>query len=87
MIKLTYSELKQALLCCTAIRDCTHCPLNNIDTEPDSELRCTYHLMSAAWNCINAMEKDFTSINTLTERWDDAAATYEVDVVKLREKL
>jgi hypothetical protein len=86
MIKLTYSELKQALLCCTAFRDCTHCPLNNI-TEPDPEVRCTYHLMSAAWNCINAMEKDLIDIKTLTEHWDDAVAAYEVDVIKLREKL
>jgi hypothetical protein len=48
---------------------------------------CTYHLMSAALNCINTMEKDLVDINALTERWDDAAAAYEVDVVKLREKL
>lgn len=81
MIELTYSELKRGLLCCTVYKDCTHCPLKSYDSNP--ETRCTYHLMSAAMNCINAMEKDLIDVNALVGRWEEAAIAHEQEIFKL----
>lgn len=86
MIELTYGELKQALICCTVYHDCTNCPLYiNDDLGPKQD--CTYHLMSAAMNCINVMEKDLADANKRAEMWEEVATKHEQDIIKLYESL
>jgi hypothetical protein len=85
-MEFTYGELKQGLLCCTVYRDCTDCPLYiNDDLGPKRD--CTYHLMSAAMNCINVMEKDLADANKRAEKWEEAATKHEQDIIKLYESL
>ena len=75
MKEFTYGELKQALVCCTVYQNCKNYPMyRNDDDGP--EPNCTYHLMSAAMNCINAMEKDLIDVSALVGRWKDAAISY-----------
>ena len=72
MIELTYGELKQGLVCCTVYKDCTDCPLYiNDDLGPRAD--CTYTLMSAAFNCINVMEKDLADANKRADDWEEFA--------------
>ncbi len=84
MVELTYGELKNALLCCTVYRDCTNCPLYiNDDLGPQSD--CAYHLMSAAMNCINIIEKDLADANKRADKWEEAATLHEKTIIELRE--
>lgn len=57
MIELSLGELKQGLICCTVYKNCSGCPLY-MGPENGPHEECTYKLMSAAFNCINTMEKD-----------------------------
>jgi hypothetical protein len=85
-MEFTYGELKQSLLCCTVYRDCTNCPLYiNDDLGPKQD--CTYHLMAAAMNCINIMEKDLADANKRADRWEEVATKHEQDIIKLYESL
>jgi hypothetical protein len=85
-MEFTYGELKQGLLCCTVYRDCTNCPLYiNDDQGPQQD--CTYHLMSAAMNCINVMEKDLVDANKRADEWEEAATAHEKTIIELRESL
>lgn len=66
MIELTFGELKQALFCCAVNRRCDGCPLfdeDKMQTGTIGDLSCTSQLMSAAFNCINVMEKDLEDAN------------------------
>ena len=84
MIELTYGELKDALFCCTVCQDCTLCPLYiNDDLGPKQD--CTYHLMSAAMNCINVMEKDLAEANKRADGWEAAATAHEREIFRLQE--
>lgn len=85
MIEFTFGELKQGLLCCTVYHDCTNCPLYINDDGPKQD--CTYHLMSAAMNCINAMEKDLADANKRADGWEEVATKHEQDIIKLYESL
>ena len=59
--ELSFAELKQGLICCTVYKNCTGCPLYmGPDLGPKED--CTYALMSAAFNCINIMEKDLADL-------------------------
>lgn len=71
MIELTYGELKDALFCCTVCRDCDLCPLyRGADLGPTEN--CNYHLLSAAMNCINVMEKDLADANKRVNDLEDS---------------
>ena len=63
MREFTYGELKQGLICCTVNRSCDGCPFE-FKEAPSTAGKgpCTYQLMSAAFNCINVMEKDIAEI-------------------------
>ena len=70
MVEFTFGELKQALICCTVYRNCDGCPLyrgGDLGPEPD----CTYHLLSAAFNCINILEKDLDATNKRADDWEE----------------
>jgi hypothetical protein len=85
-IELTFGELKTALMCCTVYRDCTNCPLYiNDDIGPKQD--CTYHLLSAAMNCINIMEKDLDDANKRADGWEYVATHHEQELITLRESL
>ncbi len=86
MIELTYGELKDALFCCTVCRDCALCPLYRGDDLGPTE-DCTYHLMSAAMNCINVMEKDFADANKRAEMLEGAATANEKALFELYESI
>lgn len=84
--ELSYGELKQGLLCCTVYRNCANCPLYvNDDLGPRKD--CTYHLMSAAMNCINVMEKDLADANKRAEMWEATATQHEQEIFRLHESL
>jgi hypothetical protein len=84
MKEFTYGELKQGFLCCTVYRDCTNCPLYiNDDLGPKQD--CTYHLMSAALNCINVMEKDLNAANKRADGWEGACEYLESEIHALHE--
>lgn len=72
MIELTYGELKDALFYCTVCRDCSLCPLYRGDDLGPTE-DCTYHLLSAAMNCIHVMEKDLVDANKRANDWEEFA--------------
>ena len=86
MIELTYGELKDALFCCTVCRDCALCPLYRGDDLGPTE-DCTYHLLSAAMNCINVMEKDLADAQKRTDDWEAAATKHEQRPIELHESL
>jgi hypothetical protein len=90
MVELAYGELKQALICCTVYRDCTGCPLYKKDVISSAlagDPTCTYHLLSAAMNCINVMEKDLADANTRAEKWEEVATKNEKALIELYESL
>ena len=91
MIKeFTYEELKRGLICCVVNRNCAGCPMFDEDTMTTAtvgDMPCTYQLMSAAFNCINAMEKDLAAIVLCAEKWEAAATQHEQDLITLRESL
>ena len=86
MKEFTYGELKQGLICCTVYKNCRTCPLY-IGDDLGPEEDCTYQLMSAAFNCINVMEKDLDEAKALAEKWEEAATKHEQDIIKLYESL
>ena len=86
MREFTYGELKQGLFCCVVNRNCNGCPLYLGDEEGPAE-ECTYQLMSAAFNCINVMEKDLEEVNQRAEKWEEVATKHEQDIIKLYESL
>lgn len=61
MKELSFGDLKQGLICCTVYRNCSGCPLY-MGPEKGPHEECTYKLMSAAFNCITTMEKDFAEL-------------------------
>ena len=67
MKEFTLGELKQGLICCTVYRDCKTCPLYRGDDLGPTE-DCSYQLMSAAFNCINTMEKDLAESKIATAK-------------------
>ena len=72
MREVNLGELKQGLICCTVYRDCKGCPLyRGDDLGPEED--CTYQLMSAAFNCINVMEKDLEAANKRADDWEEFA--------------
>jgi hypothetical protein len=76
MREFSFGELKQGLICCTVYRDCKGCPLFDEDTMQTSTIgddSCTLQLMSAAFNCINAMEKDLETANKRADEWEEVA--------------
>ena len=69
MREFTYGELKQGLVCCLIYKDCRTCPFFiKLD-----DFNCTTHLMSAAMNCINVMEKDLADANKRADDWEEFA--------------
>lgn len=67
MREISFGELKQGLICCTVYRDCKGCPLyRGDDLGPEED--CTYQLMSAAFNCLNVMEKDLIALHERGEK-------------------
>lgn len=90
MRELTLGELKQGLICCTVYRNCHSCPLfdeDKMQTATIGDITCTMQLMSAAFNCINVMEKDLEDANKLAEMWEEAATTNEKALRELYESL
>ena len=90
MREFTFGELKQGLICCTVYRDCKGCPLFDEDTMTTAtvgDMSCTYQLMSAAFNCINVMEKDLDEAKVRAEKWEEVATKHEQDIIKLYESL
>lgn len=83
-IELTFGELKTALLCCTVYQNCSGCPLFRGPEEGPTN-NCTYHLLSAAMNCINTMEKDLASATKKAADWEEVATIHERDLIALRE--
>ena len=76
MREFTFGELKQGLICCTVYRDCKGCPLFDEDTLQTGTIgddTCTLQLMSAAFNCINVMEKDLEVANKRADDWEEFA--------------
>jgi hypothetical protein len=67
MKEFTFGELKQGLLCCTVYKNCSGCPLY-MGPEKGPREECTYQLMSAAFNCINTLEKDLTESKSTTAK-------------------
>lgn len=61
MVELSFGELKQGLICCTVYRNCSGCPLY-MGPELGPKEDCTLALMSAAFNCINTMERAFAEL-------------------------
>lgn len=88
-VELTYGELKDALFYCTVCRSCTNCPLkeDNIETVSAGDPTCTYHLLSAAMNCINIMEKDLADAVKKATEWEAVATSHERTLIELRESL
>ena len=86
--EFTFGELKQGLLCCTVYKDCKGCPLFDEDTTQTSTVgdsSCTTQLMSAAFNCINIMEKDLEEANRRAEQWEEVATKHEQELIRLNE--
>jgi hypothetical protein len=72
MVELSFGELKQGLICCTVYRNCSGCPLY-MGPEKGPHDDCTYQLMSAAFNCINTMEKDLADAVKSADMWKEQA--------------
>lgn len=72
MVELSFGELKQGLICCTVYRNCSGCPLY-MGPEKGPHEECTYQLMSAAFNCINVMEKDLADAAKRADMWEEHA--------------
>jgi hypothetical protein len=72
MVELSFGELKQGLICCTVYRNCSGCPLY-MGPEKGPHEDCTYQLMSAAFNCINTMEKDLADAVKSADMWKKQA--------------
>jgi hypothetical protein len=70
MVELSFGELKQGLICCTVYRNCSGCPLY-MGPEKGPHEDCTYQLMSAAFNCINTMEKDLADAVKSADMWKE----------------
>ena len=86
MKEFTFGELKQGLICCTVYRSCEGCPCyRGPDEGPEED--CTYKLMSAAFNCINIMEKDLEEANKRAAMWEETATSHEQEVIRLHESL
>ena len=76
MVELSFGELKQGLICCTVYKNCTGCPLymgGDLGTASAGDLTCTGILMSAAFNCINVMEKDLAAAVKRADMWEEHA--------------
>ena len=72
MKEFTFGELKQGLLCCTVYKNCAGCPCyHGPDLGPEED--CSLHLMTAAMNCINVMEKDLAEANKRADGWEEFA--------------
>lgn len=84
-IELTFGELKTALMCCTVYQSCEKCPL--VAVSEDISTSCVYHLLSAAMNCINVMEKDLTDANKRADGWEYVATRHELELITLRETI
>jgi hypothetical protein len=56
-------------------------------TATAGDLSCTYQLMSAAFNCINTMEKDLSEVVKRAEQWEAVACSHEQALIELRESL
>lgn len=83
MKEFTYGELKQGLVCCTVYKDCAACPLyRGDDLGPEED--CTYQLMSAAFNCINTMEKDLEAANKRADDWEYFAKEQNRELISYR---
>ena len=83
MREFTFGELKQGLVCCLIYKNCKTCPFFiKLD-----DFTCTTHLMSAAMNCINVMEKDLADANKRAEAWEDTATKHEQEIIRLHESL
>ena len=76
MVELSFGELKQGLICCTVYKNCTGCPLymgGDLGTASAGDPTCTGMLMSAAFNCINTMEKDLADAVKRVDMWEEHA--------------
>lgn len=90
MREFTFGELKQGLICCTVYRGCKGCPLFDEDTMQTGTIgddTCTLQLMSAAFNCINVLEKDLGEAIKTAEKWEAVATEHERALIDLRESL
>ena len=88
MREFTFGELKQGLICCVVNRNCAGCPMFDEDTRTTAtagDLTCTYQLMSAAFNCINVMEKDLADAISRAERWEAVATKHEQALIEIHE--
>ena len=85
MREFTFGELKQGLICCVVNRNCAGCPLY-MGPERGPHEECTYQLMSAAFNCINVMEKDLADAISRAERWEAVATKHEQALIELHEQ-
>ena len=82
MREFTFGELKQGLICCVVNRNCAGCPMFDEDTMTTAtvgDLPCTYQLMSAAFNCINTMEKDLADAVKRADDWEEFARKMSVE--------
>ena len=85
MKELSFGDLKQGLICCTVYRNCAGCPLYmGPDLGPKED--CTYALMSAAFNCINAMERDIACMADLAKRWERQCLDREAEIFMFHEQ-
>ena len=85
MKELSFGDLKQGLICCTVYKNCSGCPLYmGSDLGPKED--CTYALMSAAFNCINTMERDIASIADLAKRWERQCLDREAEIFRFHEQ-
>lgn len=85
MREFTYGELKQGLICCVVNRNCAGCPMFDEDTMTTTtvgDMPCTYQLMSAAFNCINVMEKDLADAIKRADDWEEFARNMSKDSQK-----
>ena len=78
MREFTFGELKQGLICCTVYRNCSGCPLY-MGPERGPHEECTYQLMSAAFNCINTMEKDLADAVKRADDWEEFARKMSIE--------
>ena len=78
MKEFTYGELMQGLICCTVYKNCADCPCyRGPDEGPEDD--CTYHLMAAAMNCINVMEKDLADTVKRVNDWEEFARRMSIE--------
>lgn len=83
MREFTFGELKQGLICCTVYRNCAGCPLY-MGPERGPHEECTYQLMSAAFNCINTMEKDLADAVKRADDWEYFAREQSRELMSYR---